>query len=257
MRPTRHRARWLVVASLPLLLGGCSGHGAAGPTVARTAVTGPTAGPTSVAPTGSGTPGTATAIAAPGGASSGAAPSSPSAPASPPVSRTTPGRTGTAPDDRPAPSPTGTARPAGGRPTGVLTVVPPTSRPTTSASAGTAADAGHGVAVQVTGSRRLQGSARGAGESSGDAIAITVRVDNESGRPLDLDAAVVSAALADGSQASAVSGAPAAPLHGALAAGDVVTAVYVFSLTPGAPARLTVSVSVNPAAAVSLFRVSA
>lgn len=168
--------------------------------------------------------------------------------------------TGTAPDESgegapPTVGPTGPATPGTAGPTGSVT--PGTVASTGPAAPGTIlppvpldrpADAGQGVTVSLVRTVSVETQGVGPGESAGEpAVAVTLRVQNDSAQPLDLGSTVVS--LATGPEATPgrfSQGPPARAFSGSVAAGASAEGVYVFALPPGERGDVVLDVSLVP-----------
>ena len=166
--------------------------------------------------------------------------------------------------DEPAPAPassTSTLPPA------ITTPVPPPTpgtaestvpsqkvtrrKPVDLAAEGQAAD---GVRVQLTKIEAIQAMARGAGEVAGPALAVTVQIDNSTGRAVSLASAVVNLTAADGSPGGSMSGEPAVLLPQAVEPRSTVSGVYVFTVPQGKRNPVTIDVTVTPNDPVVVFR---
>lgn len=84
---------------------------------------------------------------------------------------------------------------------------------------------------------------QGVGEFSGPALAVTVEFTNETADPVDLSAAVVTAAYGDGREAPTSDGPPARSVPAQIRAGESVRGVYVFTIPPAERDQVEISVS--------------
>lgn len=173
-------------------------------------------------------------------AASPSAPTSSSAPTSPAVTSAAPPAT----TPVPAPTPGSTKATV---PSQKLTV----RKPVRLDAQGEAAD---GVTVRLTKVAAVKAKAVGPGEVSGPALAFTVAVHNGTGQPVDLGSTAVNVTAADDKPASQMSGKPANPLHGSVAAAGTATGVYVFTLAKNQRDPVTVQVTVRPADPIVVFR---
>lgn len=215
--PSCRSAATLLVAAL--LLTGCSAA-KDDPAPAPTSVASTSAGPTSAAPT-SAAP-TSTAATSRG-------PTAGPPPATTPVQPPTPGST-----EATVPSEKVTRRKAvtlDGR-----------------------GEATAGVAVTMTKVAAFTAKAKGPGEVSGPALALTVAVANGTSRPVDLGSAVVNVTASDGTPAAQLTGKPARPLRGSVESNAKATGVYVFTLDKTVRNPVTVEVAVSPSDPIVVFR---
>ncbi|MFC5381900.1 hypothetical protein [Aquipuribacter nitratireducens] len=109
------------------------------------------------------------------------------------------------------------------------------------------------VSVALTSLTAVDVDAIGPGEVAGPGLAVTVEVDNPRAAPLDIDGVAVSLAYA-GTEAGAVSGAPADPLTGPVPAGGSARGTYVFVLPEDQRDDVLVRVSLPGSPTVVVFR---
>ncbi|HEY5822679.1 MAG TPA: hypothetical protein VIT20_11925 [Propionibacteriaceae bacterium] len=114
-------------------------------------------------------------------------------------------------------------------------------------------DAGGGVTARLGEIRSVTAKASGPGEVSGPGLAVTVRVSNGSKASVGLDQVVVTVTGADGSPGNAMSGKPAKPLSGQVAAGKSASGVYVFTLDQGQRDPITVNLTLGGGEVVLVF----
>jgi len=146
---------------------------------------------------------------------------------------------------------TGAPAPSGGTTAQVV----PSSTMTTAAPIGLKqTSAANKVTVWLTSLAKVTVQGHGPGEISGPAVAVTVRVRNGASTPLDLDHVIVNLLDAKGQLATPMSGDPAAPFHGRLAAGADQSAVYVFSVTASALKPVQISVTYDVEEPTVLFK---
>lgn len=187
-------------------------------------------------------------------------------------------------DDAPAPTPSGTAAstapaesttPAPGpRTTPGRTLPPPPTTPVPQQSPGdvnstvpttpekSRAPVGldktsqteQGVAAKIVEVAAVTAEARGPGEVSGPAVAVTVQVDNRSASAVSLDQVVVNLTASDGSPANPMTAKPAKPFGGRLAAGKKARGVYVFAVAKDDRDPITVDVTISGGGTVLVFR---
>ena len=91
------------------------------------------------------------------------------------------------------------------------------------------------------------------GELSGPALAVTVRVTNDSNEELDLGSTVVTLTDANGVPGQATTAGGANPFTGVVAAGSHLDAVYVFGISGADTSSVQVTVSYAGGAPVALF----
>lgn len=112
---------------------------------------------------------------------------------------------------------------------------------------------GNRIAARISTIKKITAVARGAGEVSGPAVAVTFVIENGSGSSIDLG--TVTANLQDAAGVPSVSmvASPAQPFAGTVGAGKSRTATYVFALAPSHRNPVTISLSYTTAAPVVLF----
>ncbi len=115
------------------------------------------------------------------------------------------------------------------------------------------ADLGTGVSVEVLDVKPVTGTARGPGEVGGPAAAVTIRITNSSPAAVPLNEVEITAQDNAGTPAGTLSGDPAAPLTGQLAAGQTANGVYVFSLGASHQNPLKLSISYAAGSPVALY----
>jgi hypothetical protein len=167
-----------------------------------------------------------------------------------------------------APAASQTSAPAGSSPTpepGALTPVPPPTPGDTSSTVAPRpvetrkpvkldqpAAPTRAVTVRVTRLRAVQAKAQGPGEVSGPGLELRVQVRNQ-GPTLDLSGAAVTLTAADGSPGQMMTGPPAVPLPGSVAAGRTATGTYVFTVPKGQRDPVQVVVTLSEKLAVVTF----
>jgi hypothetical protein len=114
--------------------------------------------------------------------------------------------------------------------------------------------AGGGVTARISDVRSITAKAKGPGEVSGPAVALTVKITNGASKRLPLDQVVVTLTGADRAPGTPMSGSPARPLAGSLAAGSSASGVYVFAVPKGSRNPVTVEVTVRGGDPVLVFR---
>ena len=119
---------------------------------------------------------------------------------------------------------------------------------------GEPASFGGGLVATVAQIDQLQLEARGPGEIAGPGVGVTVELKNESADPIDLGGVAVNASYGDGVPASSSGAAPAAPVTGALPAGETRRGVYVFQVPNEDAGSLVVEVNYNGSPNVVLIR---
>ena len=115
------------------------------------------------------------------------------------------------------------------------------------------AEAGQGVSVRLESVRKIEAKAKLPGEVSGPALAVTVKVDNDSAKSLDLSSVVVNLTDASDAPGSVMSGAPAQRLPARVKAGGSASGVYVFTVPSKQQKTVTVTVSITPGKSVLKF----
>lgn len=130
----------------------------------------------------------------------------------------------------------------------------PGSKLTTAAPIGLDKTSGAKVKVSLAALKQLDVEGRGPGEISGPAVAVTVKINNQTTKALDLDHVIVNLLDARGQLATPMTGDPAAPFQGTLAAGAVGQAVYVFSVSESALKPVQISVTYDIEEPTVLFK---
>jgi hypothetical protein len=112
---------------------------------------------------------------------------------------------------------------------------------------------GNSVSAHISALKHINAVAHGIGEVSGPAVAVTFVIKNGTGHTIDLGSVSVNVQDAAGTPANTMSGSPAQPFAGTLAAGKSSSGTYVFSLPKGHPNPITISLSYTTEAPVVLF----
>lgn len=128
--------------------------------------------------------------------------------------------------------------------------------PTITADRGESVEVSRGLLVDLLGVDQVTVEAETPGEISGPAVAISVRVTNESDRELDLSSAVIDVVADDGEPGIGTTAGPAEHLGGVLAPGHVAEGTYVFMLD-AAGRELTISVNHTAGAPIVIFTTTA
>lgn len=110
------------------------------------------------------------------------------------------------------------------------------------------------LTARISRVQAIEAEARGPGEISGPAIAVTVSVQNRSARPVDLGATVVTLEDETGAPGGEILGPPARPLAGQLAAGKSIKGIYVFTVGRERREPVIVSVTLGTRLAPLVFR---
>jgi hypothetical protein len=110
-----------------------------------------------------------------------------------------------------------------------------------------------GVRVSVTEISGITVEAETPGEIAGPAVAATIRFENASGKPLDLDGAMISLVDAAGNVATPTTSSPAAPTSGTLDDGGSAEGVYVFRMPQGTRDAITLTVDYAAGAPIVVF----
>ncbi len=158
----------------------------------------------------------------------------------------------------PVPSATHTSTPAAPKPTsgsgGIYKTVPAhtlvTARPVATNQTATF---GNSVSAHISALKHINAVAHGIGEVSGPAVAVTFVIKNGTSHAIDVGSVSVNLQDAAGTPANSMSGSPAKPFAGKLAAGKSSSGTYVFSLPKGHPNPITISLSYTTEAPVVLF----
>jgi hypothetical protein len=115
------------------------------------------------------------------------------------------------------------------------------------------AKAGQGVSVRLESVRKIVAKAKLPGEVAGPALAVSVKVDNDSAKSLDLSNVVVNLTDASDAPGSVMSTAPARRLPARVKAGGSASGVYVFTVPSKQQKTVTVTVSITPGKSVLKF----
>lgn len=112
-----------------------------------------------------------------------------------------------------------------------------------------------GVEISLSRLEAVQGEAALAGETSGPAIRVTVRLVNSGSDPLDLEYVTVNAYSGeDRAPAGTVMQPGGAPFEGSLARGDSAEGVYLFTIPEADRKDVTITVDYLFGAQVAVFR---
>jgi hypothetical protein len=109
------------------------------------------------------------------------------------------------------------------------------------------------VVVSLVTIQALTVAANGPGEVAGPALAVTVKVSNNSSKAVDVSSAVVTLLDAKGQEGTPTPESPAAPFTGSLQPGASANGVYVFNIAQTQRNPITVTVSYNAGAATAQF----
>lgn len=115
------------------------------------------------------------------------------------------------------------------------------------------ADYGNGVTVKLSAIESITTQAELPGEISGPGVKLTVDIANASSAAIDLGNVIVDLADATSAPAIPMTGTPAAPFSGSLAAGTTATGVYVFTVPADYANPATISVTYSTDAPVVVF----
>lgn len=107
------------------------------------------------------------------------------------------------------------------------------------------------VSLKSIDSRRVK--AVGPGEVGGPALVVTVRIDNDSSRDLNVDSAYVTVLDSRGQVGMGLTNSPARPFTGSVPAGDSATGVYVFHVDKAARSPIKVTVTYSADHPTALF----
>ncbi len=99
----------------------------------------------------------------------------------------------------------------------------------------------------------LNAVAKGPGEVSGPAVAVTVHIVNGTAAPLNVSDVAVSLTDKAGTPGNPMSGSPASPFLGQIGAGKTAVATYVFALSRSRVNPVSVSLSYSTEAPVVVF----
>ena len=113
---------------------------------------------------------------------------------------------------------------------------------------------GAGAVVRITDAKAIAAKAQLPGEVAGPGVALTLEVENESQRTVDLSAVVVTLLDSDSAPGVEMSAKPADPLSGTLRPGKTTTGVYVFTVDEARRSPISISVTLAGAAPVLVFK---
>jgi hypothetical protein len=137
---------------------------------------------------------------------------------------------------------------------GINKIVPPQRRATKRPVPLTGtANFGGGVTARLVDVKAVHGSANGPGEVAGPALRVDVRLNNDTGRTIDLSQAVVTIYDAAATPGVQLTQSGSAPFHGSARAHSSVRATYVFTLPTAHRDPVTVNFSYTSSAPVVLF----
>jgi len=112
---------------------------------------------------------------------------------------------------------------------------------------------GGSISAEVTSVEPIEGEARLPGEVAGPALAVRVRLDNDSSRQVDVSGVTVTLEDADGNPSEQLSSAPAEPFVGMIQPGTTADAVYVFGFENSRSQPITIGVNYSADEPVALF----
>ncbi len=110
------------------------------------------------------------------------------------------------------------------------------------------------VSVRITSVKAITAKAKGIGEVSGPGLALTVELENDSDKAVNLNEVVLNLTGSDDAPGNPMSEKPAKPFSGRLAAGKTARGVYVFTVNPGARKPITVDVTISGGSTVVVFK---
>ena len=118
------------------------------------------------------------------------------------------------------------------------------------------ADFGTGVTAQIMSIKAIEYHAVGPDQVSGPGLRLVIQVNNGTGKPVDLDNAVVTIADARGTPGVDMNGPGSfsSPLRGVLAPGHKASGTYVFTIPAGYRTPVTVNFSYAGGVPVVLFK---
>ena len=118
------------------------------------------------------------------------------------------------------------------------------------------ADFGTGVTAQIMSIKAIEYHAVGPDQVSGPGLRLVIQVNNGTGKPVDLDNAVVTIADARGTPGVDMNGpgSLSSPLRGLLAPGHKASGTYVFTIPAGYRTPVTVNFSYAGGVPVVLFK---
>lgn len=116
------------------------------------------------------------------------------------------------------------------------------------------AETGSGLTASITRVRGIEAEAKGPGEVSGPAVALTVSVENGSRQPADMGGTVVTLEDSSGAPGGEILSPPAKPLAGTVAAGKRAKGTYVFRVAKDRRDPIRVLVTLGSGLPVLVFR---
>lgn len=162
-----------------------------------------------------------------------------------------PSSTGAAPSRSSA---TGSASGKGGTPGAIHKTVPAKTLATAKPVAtNETAKFGNKVSARISAMKSINAVAHGLGEISGPAVEVTFVIENGTSSAIDLSGVTANLEDADGIPSVSMTGSPADPFAGTLAAGKSSTGTYVFALSKSHRNPVTISLSYTTEAPVVLF----
>ncbi len=109
------------------------------------------------------------------------------------------------------------------------------------------------IAVSLKSIKSTKVTGHGPGEISGPALVVTVVVKNGSSSRVSVDSAIVTLIDSKGNVGTPMTGSPARPFTGSVAAGDSATGVYVFQIGTKVRNPIRVSVTYSTEHTTALF----
>lgn len=145
------------------------------------------------------------------------------------------------------------AAPGGGTIHETVAPVDPSTEPTVSTALDKTAKLKGGVDISIAKVSTLNVKSETPGEIAGPAVAVTLDVQNSSGKPIDLSTAMVTLTGAKGSYGQPTTSDPYKPFSGSISSGASATGTFVFRLPAQERQSLSITVQYVAGAPVALF----
>lgn len=110
-----------------------------------------------------------------------------------------------------------------------------------------------GVHLQVTKIKAFTAKAETPGEITGPALAVSVRLENKTKKPINVDSAIVTLTETDGNPAQPTTSDPYKPFSGEVSIGDSRTGTYVFLIPKKDRKKLTLAVEYRAGQSIAEF----
>ncbi|WP_157612253.1 hypothetical protein [Ruania albidiflava] len=131
--------------------------------------------------------------------------------------------------------------------------VTPAPVPSESADLGEPIEFGTGIEIDVSRVKAFEVTAQTPGETSGEAVAVTIMAKNGSTEDQSLDSAVVTLVAGDGTLGIGTTAGEPEPFAGSIGPGESAEARYVFMLDDAAGRQVEVTINYAAGEPVAIF----